>query len=197
MENNKAISKLNSKGKKIVEMYITARQFKNAVLQEEMIIIPNTIIGKDTVIEWGGTKITVRGSQYFCKTFPFVVNKAFACEVYLKLILIENNFDLKKMKNHELHNLFKLYQNTDNKFKSDLINFFKNKYGNKIDELRFEEEIKKISKVFIKWRYIYEQAGKNPIVNYGFLNSFCDVLDDYTKKIILDNYNYDVNEDMR
>ena len=32
---------MSSKDEKIVEMYITARQFKNAVLDEEMIILPS------------------------------------------------------------------------------------------------------------------------------------------------------------
>ena len=66
---------MSSKDEKIVEMYITARQFKNAVLDEEMIILPSGFgFGNGSILKWGGTKITFRGEKRIMRIFPFVVN---------------------------------------------------------------------------------------------------------------------------
>ena len=45
---DKDYKKLNSKEKEIVEMYITARQFKNAILINEMVTLPNNVNGELT-----------------------------------------------------------------------------------------------------------------------------------------------------
>lgn len=54
---------------KIKSMYSTARQLKNAVLINE-------IIGH-------------KQDKHINKIFPFIVNKSFACEVYLQTINVE------------------------------------------------------------------------------------------------------------
>lgn len=190
---------LSSKGEKIVGMYITARQFKNAVLEEEMIILPakQNNIKDGSVLKWGGAQITFRGNKSITRIFPFIVNKSFACEVYLKLLLVERDFNFKKLKKHELHNLLKLYENTDNDFKQILFNVFNSKCGEKLSKEFIEMEIMKISNVFKEWRYIYERINEESIVFHGFLNEFCEFLDRYTQQMIFNKYHYDVDKDMR
>lgn len=199
MENKNVYENLEPKTKNLIDMYITARQFKNAVLEEEMIILPAKQNGMidGTILKWGGAKITFKGDKQITRIFPFIVNKAFACEVYLKLVLIVDDFDFMKIKRSELHELLKLYENITEKFKEDFFRFFLINYGEKANKEFLENEIKNISNVFKKWRYIYEQNGKENIVNNGFLNIFCDYLDKYSQKLILDKYNYDVSKDMR
>lgn len=191
--------KLNPKSKELVEMYITARQFKNAILEEEMIILPakQNNIRDGTILKWGASKITFRGEKSFIRIYPFIVNKSFACEVYLKLLLKEDNFNFKKLKSYELHNILKLYENTNAIFKKDCLEFFNSKYGKKINKDFLEKEIMNISDAFKRWRYIYEKFNEENIVNNGFLNEFCDFLDRYSQKMILRKYNYDVDTNMR
>lgn len=206
MENDKTKDKiddiyrnLSSKGKKIVEMYITARQFKNAILEEEMIILPaeKNNIKDGTILDLGGAKVTFRGNKSIIRIYPFIVNKAFACEIYLKLLLVEKDFDFKLLKNCELHNLLKLYENIDNEFKQVFLNVFNNKYDEKVIKEFLEKEITNISNVFKEWRYIYEKINNENVVNNGFLNLFCDFLDRYSQKIIFAKYNYDVDNNIR
>lgn len=198
-ETEDGYKKLSSKGKKLVEMYITARQFKNAILEEEMIILPakQNNIKEGSIINWGGTKVTFRGDKSITRIYPFIVNKSFACEVYLKLILVELDFNFKTLKHYELHSILKLYENTDDIFKRVFVKTFNNKYGEQANKEFLEKEITNISDVFSKWRYIYEKINQENIVNSGFLNSFCDFLDRYVQKLILFKYKYDVDKNMR
>ncbi len=191
--------KLDPKGKKLVEMYITARQFKNAILEEEMIILPaqQNNIKDNTVIEWGGTKVSFRGDKMISRIYPFIVNKSFACEVYLKLLLVDIDFNFNTLKNYELHNLFKLYKNTDDYLKTVLFSFFYKKYGEQANKQFIEKEISNISNVFKDWRYIYERVNEENIVNSGFLSTFCGFLDRYAQQLIKSKYDYNVDENMR
>lgn len=189
---------LSNKGKQLIEMYITARQFKNAILEDEIIILSKQQEFPDnTVINWGGIKITFRGDKNLIRTYPFVVNMAFSCEVYLKLLLIDNDFNFEKLKNRELHDLSKLYENNEKILKEKLCSEFKIKYGNNATLEFIENEIAKISNVFIDWRYIYEKRDLKSEVNYGFLIAFCSFLDRYAQNIIYSKYDYNVDENMR
>lgn len=191
--------KLDPKGKKLVEMYITARQFKNAILEEEMMILPaqQNNIKDNTVIEWGGTKVSFCGDKMISRIYPFIVNKSFACEVYLKLLLVDIDFNFNTLKNYELHNLFKLYKNTDDYLKTVLFSFFYKKYGEQANKQFIEKEISNISNVFKDWRYIYERVNEENIVNSGFLSTFCGFLDRYAQQLIKSKYDYNVDENMR
>lgn len=188
---------MDDKGKKLVTMYITARQFKNAILEEEILILPAANMKENTVLNWGGTKITFRGDKILTRIFPFIVNKSFACEVYLKLLLEDVDFSFKTLKNYERHNLFKLYENTPEEFKRTLFSFYIENYGEKADQQFIETEISNIADVFKEWRYIYEKINDENKVNSGFLNSFCGFLDRYAQRMIKTKYNYDVDKDMR
>lgn len=193
---NDPYNKLTTEAKHIVEMYITARQFKNAVLEDEIIILPTSKNGiKDgSILHWGNTTITFRGNKNLVRIYPFIVNKAFSCEVYLKLLLTAQGCDIKTMKTH---NLSQLYAHTDNNIKEKIFQAFVLRFGHKVNKDFFEDEIKKISSVFEEWRYLYEKANVEHLVNYGFLNAFCDYLDEYSQITILDLYGYDVNKNMR
>ncbi len=219
MENNKntIFDNLNLKSKERIMMYTTARQFKNAVPIEEMLIIPSKIDDwiyysdirlnnaklqdlittygiKDNspIIQNGITMVTARGTKIISKQSPFIVNKSFACEVYLKLILEENNIEWKDLKGKEGHNLWKLYSKMPNTLKKDLNKVMLSKGFTIIDA-----KIKKISTAFINWRYIYQNYKENVSLDFIFLNEFCNYLDTIAKTIILKTYNYDVDKDTR
>lgn len=208
---------VSAEGKNRIMMYTTARQFKNAVPIEEMLIIPNEIGEwtnycqitlnhiklEDLISQYNlkdnslvmlneHTLATMRGKEIVSKQTPFIVNKSFACEIYLKLILLENNIDFKDLKGINGHKIFKLYSKTNIDFKSNLhqemcLKNFKN----------IEDKIKNISEAFINWRYIYEKYKKISSLDFLFLDELCNFLDAKAKELILKNYNYDVNKDIR
>lgn len=196
MNTKDGYNSLTAKGKQLVEMYLVGRQFKNAILEEEMIVLPNGT-NNDTTFSWGSTKLTFRGNQHLIRVFPFIVNKAFACEVYLKLLLSHQGFDFKTLKPTERHDLFVLYKNTNTDFKKNFYSYFASTFGKKATSDFLESEIEKISNVFVKWRYIYENIAEAQSVNSGFLNAFCYYLDELCQKMILKEYNYDVSKNMR
>lgn len=88
------------------------------------------------------------------RIYLFIVNKSFTCEVYSKLLLVDIDFNFKTLKNYELHNLFKLYENTDDYLKTVLFSFFYKKYGEQANKQFIEKEISNISNVFKDWIYI-------------------------------------------
>ena len=147
-------------------MYITARQFKNAIENDSIIPTPT--------------------NNFRNKIYPFIVNKSFSCEIYLKLILL-----YKKNKKVKIHSLKELSKDTgiDIEFKNHL---YKNKF--KISDEDFEECINSISNAFEEWRYIYEK--KDITIRNGFLNSYCNYLDDYCKSLLKEKCNIDVDKEL-
>lgn len=117
--------------------------------------------------------------------------------MYLKLILIESGIKLEELNHRDLHNLKKLYNKTTEEFKKMFFDYFLKVYGEQANKEFLEKEIRAISNVFSKWRYIYEDLDKENIVNYGFLNIFCEFLDIYARALIQTKYSYDVSKDMR
>lgn len=197
IKNNEDIYKdLDDFAKLLIEMYITARQFKNAVKDDEMIILPSTN-NTNSVLNWGGTKVKFCGNETIIRIYPFIVNKAFSCEVYLKLLLKTYNFDIYSLKHYERHNLFILYQNATAEFKEDMLNYFSKTYGEEVNKEFIENQIHNISNAFKHWRYIYDHVNEFNEINNGFLNIFCNYLDDYCIKTIYEKYNYDVKQNMR
>lgn len=204
---NEVYSKLDQESKSIIDMYITARQFKNAILINEMISLPDTINGE--VLKCFGKNIgydifTIKGDRIQNKIFPFLVNKAFACEVYLKLIIKSEHTDLEELvkkkiiKKNDKHNLLSLLNLIRYDLKGLIVNSINKNSNIEITPKEIEEHVKNISNIFVDWRYIYEKANnQDNIANYGFLNSFCEILDIYTKLIIKNKFNYDVDKDTR
>lgn len=189
-------SDLPSEAKHLVEMYITARQFKNAVLEDEIIILPAGKSGflAGSTLQCGSNKITFRGDKTLVRVYPYIVNKSFSCEVFLKLLLVYQGRNLKELKTHKIA---ELYAATDNIFKKALLTTFQKHFGDKADEKFLDSEIRRISDVFNEWRYIYEQTNEEHCVNYGFLSVFCDYLDAFARQIILEKYGYDVSKNIR
>ena len=136
--------------------------------------------------------VTVRGKKIISKQTPFIVNKSFACEIYLKIILLENNIDFKDLKGINGHKISKLYSKTNSDFKSNLYDEMCLKNFTNI-----EDKIENISEAFINWRYIYEKYEKIDPLDFMFLDELCNYLDAKAKELILKNYNYDVNKDIR
>lgn len=199
LSNEISFKKLNKEQQDIILMYINARQFKNAILIDEMVIVPSKRNGlsenSKIIANNGQLTITARGDKFISKSFPFIVNKAFACEVYLKLILIMKNInwdDLKK--NKKGHDLFALYKKTPQELKKEVLFFFQDKQ--KINNQELENKVKNISNAFIDWRYSYENY-ETKSTDFVFLDNFCDYLDKHVIELINKMYNYNVSIDIR
>ncbi|WP_046007477.1 hypothetical protein [Pseudoalteromonas rubra] len=92
---------------------------------------------------------------------PFVVNSAFACEMYLKTL--QNIYG----KAEEIHNLSSLFKHLPNKVKDKVNKFTKEKSAEfKIhSKTLFKDHTKTISNAFLDWRYIYEKESATVNVN--------------------------------
>ncbi len=196
--NSKIYKNLPEEHKKRIIMYLTARQFKNAVLIEEMTIVPAKKNGlpENCIISFndGLLKLTARGDKIVSKHYPFLVNKSFACEVYLKFLLLENNITFNDLKGKSGHDLLMLYNKLPLIIRQTLLKFLQNK-GTPSNESLITK-LKSVSQAFIQWRYIYEKFD-GISADFCFLNVFCDFLDIYCQKTILEKYKYDVNLDIR
>lgn len=150
--------------KKLISMYTTARQFKNAINKNEIFSIKN--------------------NKVINKIFPYIVNKSFACEVYLKLVIKYNNGEYKKT--HSIKDLLEA-----SNLQGDLEEYYMKKFNTR--DLDFlNRAIDTISEAFIDWRYIYEQEDIK--IQNGVLEVLCDYLDNYCLNVILKNLNIDINK---
>ena len=125
-------------------------------------------------------------------TTPAIVNSAFACEVFLKALLLYYNIPVKN--EHKLKDLYELLpQNDKEQIKQEtLIKYpvgWKDGFG--------LERLEHISDAFVKWRYNYEHVpGKKGSmhIDIGFLNAFRNTLRDvyYITEIlkIIDSLSY-------
>ncbi len=101
-----------------------------------------------------------------------IVNIVLACELFLKSLII---MDTKKIpKGHSIKKLI---------IQSNILTELKQK----LDNYDLDLEINGIDNAFVEWRYTYERDTM--IINNGFLNNFCVVLEKISRKKILENYN--------
>lgn len=104
---------------------------------------------------------------------PYIVNGAFACELALKFILIENQISFCiSSKGHDLEYLFDLLPQSE---KQSLQNLLK-KAGN-IDDARLKENILFLSDSFNQWRYLFTNIDKGMAYNSFFsifVNELCN-----------------------
>lgn len=89
---------------------------------------------------------------------PSIVNSVFACEIFLKCLLVKQNYE--EFKNiHNLCNLWKMikvyYNNKCNDIENTCINFYYSE-GEKVDKKIFVKKMKSIGNSFVQWRYAYE-----------------------------------------
>lgn len=166
----------NKKVDYVINMYTVARQFKNAVLINEMISLPNNINGlniKSLGEQMNFHVFSTNGNKMKMKIYPFLVNKAFACEIYLKLILEYENenlnelYKIRKIKGSDKHNLLILLNLIRLNIKEFIVsNITKNIPNYDINVSILDEKIKCISNVFNDWRYIYEKKVEALILHF-------------------------------
>ena len=198
--NSKALEQMKIDDVKNLQIYLTARQFKNSIFPDEIFILPvnkenNFIPGKMVIKDF--MTITLRGDKTITRILPYIVNNCFACELYLKLMMILFNISVDTIPKNQRHDLYKLYSKMPEKMKLKIFDDYSNASKSNVNLNFFEEELKKISNVFVKWRYIHEDIDKENIVNIGFLRWFCDALDVYCSSLIKKKYNYDISIDFR
>ena len=109
-------------------------------------------------------------------TTPAIVNSAFACEVFLKALLLFYDTPLKKV--HELKKLYELLPENDKECikRETSIN-----YGAGWQDGFGMERLMNISDAFEKWRYYYEDFPEKTCsmqIDIGFLNAFRNTLRD-------------------
>ena len=161
-------SYLGKENENLIKMYTTARQFRNAIKPSEI--------------------LQFKKDGFENKVFPYVVNRSFSCEIYLKLI-IKNNGDSFE----NVHNIKQL--------------LVKAKIGEEFEKYilkgvalanvdysieRLDQDIETISKAFVNWRYIYEQDDIT--VAAGLLDLMNDYLDSYCKRIIKARFDVDMDQ---
>lgn len=92
-----------------------------------------------------------KAENSFYKGFdtPVIVNLVFACEIYIKLLLISKNYI-----NVKSHNLFELFQKLPED-KQKIINYKMFLLGYKQNNSMGLKELFYLSKSFEQWRYRY------------------------------------------
>lgn len=92
---------------------------------------------------------------------PYMVNSAFACEIFLKALLDEN-----KIRYGNTHELNKLFQKLPCNIKKYFIS--------KINVEDFQGKLKKCSKVFEEFRYLYENIYNSESIDMKFWEKFVE-----------------------
>ena len=116
--------------------------------------------------------VVVRSQQ--CAV-PDIVNSAFACEVFMKSIIVYNEISLDDIckLNHGLINLWEKLRIVDNSFTTCVEMKIKDEFEiDGVEEL--DELLNNVSDAFKKWRYIYEKHGGS--IYIGFLRSLREIL---------------------
>lgn len=152
-------NKLNEVSKMAVNAYRSGRQFMM------------------TGIHTSGAAIVVN-SRLYPTIIASVVNEVFACELFLKSMIMIKTGE-KSIKKHKLLELYDLL-NIETIEKSLL-----KKYD-------FKEELQKISDSFVTWRYCYEYD--TIVINRGFVFELCNVSEKDNKKIILKEYSLEMDQ---
>ena len=146
---------LNKLEKKSINAYRSGLEFKNLSIQK-VVYVNNSF--KPTII-------------------ASITNKVFACELFLKSMLMINGIE--NNKDHLLFNLIKKLNISDELEIS-------------LKEYNFIDEILKINNAFQDWRYIYEKD--ETIINCGFLESLCDELESKCRDKIKRTFNLNMKE---
>lgn len=103
-----------------------------------------------------------------------MVNSALACEIFLKALLVSYGTNLSELQDeHRLKELWKRYQEKDENM-AKRIEMNINEWFRTKDNGLFDKLLTQSSKVFVKWRYVYEFDGAE--INSHFLRGFRSVL---------------------
>ena len=105
--------------------------------------------------------------------YPFVVNISFACELFIKAILIFNDIEYGK-----IHDLKDLFCRLDSAVQQKIRQLYEDSNCNY--RVTFDEFLNNCSKDFVRWRYAYEnnnlEANASNYLNFasqlkGYVNS--------------------------
>lgn len=99
---------------------------------------------------------------------PYMVNSAFACELFLKAVLEENNVNYGRI--HLLKDLFDL-----------LPKKIKKEIESSVDDEEFSSKLTASSNTFVNFRYIFEDINKVAKVNLEFWEKFVAAIYLYCK----------------
>ncbi len=105
--------------------------------------------------------------------YPFVVNMAFACELYIKAILIYKSNNNKIEKSHDLK---KLFETLPIDVQSNIKTIFSEKSDGDLEII-----LPEINTAFVDWRYAYE---KNVSANLSDIQKFAESLKEYANENI-------------
>ena len=111
-------------------------------------------------------------------SIPGIVNSAFACEVFMKSLLVYQGASLKEVKypKHYLDKLWTRFKDKDPISASYIENQVSRQYGHE-DTNRFNKKLHEINNAFQDWRYKYEKEKKLPM-DRNFMRYFCISLRD-------------------
>ena len=102
---------------------------------------------------------------------PSIINSAFACEVYLKAMLLFSNIPIKKE-----HKIKELYKMIPDQIKDEI----KSMVTRGCESIWYDsfgfEKLDNISDAFVEWRYCYEKLERTREIDIGFLTTFRDAL---------------------
>ena len=199
-KNSKLLESMEIPDKKNIQMYLTARQFKNSIFEDEIFILPTNKDNHSIPYKMNiNDLITVcfKGNKHITRILPYVVNKSFSCELYLKLMLILFDINYDELHGKQRHNLYKLYKKLPQAMRITLFDTYLKASHSKVSLDFFKDEIKKISDIFMQWRYIHEKIDESNTVNIGFLEWICNILDTCSSSLIKTRYQYDVDLDIR
>lgn len=128
-------------------------------------------------------KANERIDEYIQVVFPLITFSSLTCEVYLKALVYKNTGSLPKG-----HNLRKLYNNIAATEQQELKKKFNEWIG---DRGSFDEEIDRLSEIFVQWRYLYEQGWVVPEDHRGvrlgslvmIMNILHDICNEYKNNV--------------
>lgn len=105
-----------------------------------------------------------------------IVNSAFACEIFIKALLIYYGNTVDEIHGHELYKLWAKYKEIDIGCASNVEQTVKNIFNSKNANM-FDECLRNISNAFYEWRYIYEKHGAT--IHIQFLRIFREALREF------------------
>lgn len=109
---------------------------------------------------------------------PAIVNRALACEIFLKALLIHQGI-MPSGRGNDLHNLLELWKQLPDDIKTKILQA---SHYNANGQSAFEKNLEPIALAFFEWRYIYEL--KTASLNLQFLDILATALKQISNDII-------------
>ena len=103
-------------------------------------------------------------------TTPSIVNSAFACEIFLKALLLYHDVIINKE-----HNLKSLFEMLPERVREYIISTVKYNTGRQWESVWGFDPVERISNAFVEWRYCYEYHHHMEM-DISFLEAFRNAL---------------------